>query len=314
MSFRSTVFASISLGFLTCAGTAQSAPWYTQATYSCDDAANLRPVLSSSPWFTRSLPLKFHNPASGKVYAELTTQAFIDLKKNGNQFERIMLDANRAASVRSILASRADQYDASVLFDVSADIVGTHALEVAGGAAAGTLIFSGLKAYLQGLANDQASTFRTYAAVIAKGGELRHVVRPAVKSYRPVLATSYVYDVKVGDEQRRIVLSSCVFPANVDIDEYDTRDGVNDLIVRRQGSIWRVYKKNNGAEWYPGFHLVEERADDDWLYLKSVDTNGTWHNQSHRISRVGGAWEKLDAGGWTRRYGKVGSALDAPGA
>jgi hypothetical protein len=303
-----SAFALLTIGASPDAAIAQR--WYEQATFSCEDPANLRPTLSSAGWLVRPLPLKFTNPAQARVWGELNDNQLLEMRAAGGDFEHLALTAEKAAGLRSILLSRSEQYDAPVIFDLSVDVIAGHALSVAGAAAAGSLVFSGIKSYLQSIAQNQSAHFRAVAGLIAAGGTLRHVVIPVTRSYKTVLSSAYVYDVKVGDEQRRVILSSCTYPVRIVVNQYMTRTGVNDLILRKQQGVWRVYRATNGAEWLAGYSLNEESEDDQWLYLRSnYSGGGSWHNQRVRISRTGGPWQVLDPEGWTNRYANVTNAV-----
>lgn len=307
----SYIFAIIA-AWLINIGPVSAANWYEQATYSCDDPINVRAILANAPWFSRSLPLEFVSPATSRVYAKLHDANLAGINAAGGNYETLTLTPGQVSALRSILSNSAAQYDTSVLSAVGQDFASDYALELIGKTFTGSLIFSGFKAWISGVAGAQAAQIRSIAPLIASGGRLTHVVRLVEKQGRHALASSYVYDVPVGSEQRRAILTTCFYPADVQTSHFVTNVGANDLELRKQGTIWKISKRGQVAEQVAGRHLIETGMDAEWLYATLNDPGGLWHGRRQRISRTGGPWEIFDpdSNSWINLYSKIVSTPD----
>lgn len=288
---------------------AHASEWYREATFTCEDPLQLRAVLSSSAWLPRQPNLTFTNPAQGKAFATIEAEAANSLR-TATIFGSLVLDNAKALSLRQMISQRAESYDAPVLFTVGEDILAGYLVAVANASAAGSLIFLGLRAYLNQIASSMSANYHSIAPLIAAGGKIKHNLKLGSSSFRWVLSSYYSYEVKVGNEDREVLLSTCVFPANVIFKHYMTRVGVNDLDLRKVGGVWRVYRRGQNHEQDPSYHLVETGMDGEWIYMTSNSPGSLFHNVRHRVSRTGGRWEIESDGNWVNLYTKVEPSFD----
>jgi hypothetical protein len=278
--------------------------WYMSATSGCMDPYALSATINNGVWFHKYPDLHFVSVSEQIAYAVVTKPDYDSLvlaNKAGLISESHSLSAAEASVVRGKLYNDSTNAVVPVAFDVISLLISY--VGSPGSFGVSKALAGGFIKYL--LSRDSAAkvSARTLSEVMADGGTFSRLLRIGTdQDHRSVLIDATVYDVRVGNEQRRYVPLSCTYPVKVVFSEFHTDAQSNNKIYRRvSGTRWQVIdvdmQKLDDT-------LFEVRRDDTFLYLSENDPNSRI-NDAFRISLNGGPFQR-DAGGiWQTLYSQT---------
>jgi len=276
---------------------AEDRSWYNSAHIAYSDPYNLNATFKNGTWFRKYPDLHFIHVSQEVGYAELTKSDFDSLSTSQAQqatIESYDLSAGDARVVRGRLEADATNAVIPATADVLSSLinfVGPPGSFVMAKGAAGTFI-----KYLLSKDSTVRVDARMLGEVIADGGRLNHIMRVAKDdSHHAFLIEIIEYTVKVGNEERHYVPTSCAYAVKISYSEFRTDATRGNKIYRKiEGGKWQVIDiEDNKIE----DSLLETSRDDDFLYLTENDpTNRS--NEAYRISLNEGPLQLQQDGSW----------------
>jgi hypothetical protein len=281
--------------------TAAESSWYEQTQFACSDPLDLVATLSGSTWFSRGVRLKAPAVTQGLVYVEMSKEEFDRISAADHRtevVESVPLTQAKAASFRQILANRAENASVPGLTQVAFTGLPSYFLSWTGGLILDA-VFSRLFADL-----DQISVnARVLRELTAPGGNLSSLVTTGTRDGGEYMMRSYLYTVRVGEEERRYLLSSCVYAAKLLYKQIETRSPLNNKRLTLVGeNHWRVFDIQDAR--FEGDPWTEFLRDKEYLYLESRSPSGLVRRW--RVSLRGGKWQaQRDDGNWGTLYAET---------
>ena len=275
---------------------ASTIEWYEQESYKCQGASDIAAVFSGARWFQKKHVLLCPLPASGKIHIRenIARIRAVTEAQGASVIDAYVFTPESAPKFRAVLqaidASQKTPYVAQGLLDLVKGYLLTPFADVT---------LSGFSGWLTEKRHADTITFGDFKGLVASGGVLERTLAfyQNANKQRWALVTDS-YRVSVGQEQRTVILSSCMWAVETLVNEFATHGGANDKIVRpMDGMQW--HKLDIESKKYDRTILNYVGQDEDFYYFKTDD-------ERQRISFRGGMWQlERSPTGWLTLYSQV---------
>ena len=291
-----TLISIVTLFFLLNRAEASTIGWYEQESYKCHGASSIVAVFTDAGWFQKKLDLVGTAPASSKIHIRETAAQVhsVTEAQGASVIDAYLFTSESAARFRTVLqaidASQRAPYVGQALLDLVRSFVLTPLADIA---------LSGFGDWLVDKRNADTISFGDLKGLVATGGVLERTLafyqNPNKQRYALVTDS---YRVSVGQEQRTVVLYSCMWAVETLVADFRTHSGANDKIVRAIDSKhWHKFDIESNK--YDPTILNYMGQDEEFYYFNTDD-------EQQRISFRGGTWQvKRDPTGWMTLYSQV---------
>ncbi len=291
-----TTRAVIALLFFLNSSEASTLGWYEQESYRCQGASSLASVFSGAGWFQKKIDLVGTAPASGKIHIRETLERIhaVTAAQGASVIDAYVFTPESAPKFRAVLQSIEASQRAPYVAQALLDLVKSYALTPIA-----DIGLTGFSEWLIEKRNADTVSFGDLRGLVASGGVLERTLafyQHADKQRWALITDSY--RVSVGQEQRTIILSSCIYPVETLVAEFATHSGTNDKIVRPIDSK-QWHKFDIESNKYDRTILNYVGQDEEFYYFNEDD-------EQQRISFRGGTWQlKNNPTGWATFYSRV---------
>lgn len=261
--------------------------WYLSAGQDCYGDVNIASYLSA--WWSAGLTIR-SSGVSGRFHLVAARSIIADARSSTGGIkivDKVKIDDAQAQSFRAALLSLSNSYKVPVAVDLATSIYSGLALPARTGTAVGML-----SAYFFNQLSIASVDAKSLAAFIAKDGEGIRTLSFGTKDHAIFAIVSSEYWVRVGAEQRKLVLYACVYPVALAITEFETKGPSNNKFIRKRGADWGLWDIQD-AKWDDKVLRLKEQQP-DFVYFEEDDLErGVVVGKIlHRLSLIGGPWQR----------------------
>lgn len=206
--------------------------------------------------------------------------------------DKIELDASHASELRKHMERQADLYTVPLITQNLPSLSGYFVTNTA------SLVIGGLFSYLYDTVGAARINAEAFKPLVAQGGIITSYSSVNFSNGLYISNSSLVYSINVGNESRKIVISSCTYPAQLVVNSFETTIGVNDKRLLREENSWFVEDLESGDR-QPG-SLKPVKQDEVFLYFEAIDFSAFY--SEYRIAKFGGPFQVKDDGQWRTLY------------
>ena len=268
--------------------------WFEEETVQCDGWTTLANV--SSTWFESKLDLR-GQPNVGKIY--LSTPFEVVRKASSTKgailLDSVILDGAKAETLRKAVASVASTAEVPFLIETAVQVVSVFV----GGGGISSFLNERLFSWLISEQEAVVVPLAALRTVVADGGELQRIIGFGKRKEKIFANVVTSYSVKVGNEKRTAILSSCRYATEIVVSSYLTEHKNNKKSFQLDGDVWRAFDLTNQSYESTGYrYIVQSNA---YNYFEVIG-----EDELHRFSLIGGGpWQIQFNGSWNTLYSSV---------